>query len=286
MELKVNEIQLPESLTFNYEELKKELTEKAAFYTNIVFTSDQMQDAKKDRAELNKLKKALNDERIRQEKEYMKPFNDFKSKVNEIIKIIDEPVKAIDSQIKTFEEQKKAEKLEAVKDAFADIKRAFSEVNQTDLEWLSFEQIFDSKWLNASVSMLKVQEEIKDRISHIDSDVDVLSTLQVASFEIIEMYKQTLDMHKAISEGQRLADIQKRKAEAEAKEAEQEAPKAEVIGTANNAGVVEAAYDVDAEITPEPEDKSWTRFEAFMTTDQALMLIKFFEANNISFRAI
>ena len=66
MELKVNEYQLPEQILFNYEELKAELTEKVQHYETLVYTDDQIKEAKADRATLNKLKKALSDERILQ----------------------------------------------------------------------------------------------------------------------------------------------------------------------------------------------------------------------------
>ena len=107
MELRINEVTTPEQITFNYDELKQELTEKMAFYETLVYTDEQVKDAKADRASLNKLKKALNDERLRQEREYMKPFDTFKAQINEIIGIIDKPVALIDKQVKDFEEKKK-----------------------------------------------------------------------------------------------------------------------------------------------------------------------------------
>lgn len=110
MELRVNDVAIPEKISFNYEELKAELTEKVAFYETLVYTDDQVKDAKADRATLNKLKKTLNDERIRREKEYMQPFNEFKAHVNEIIGIIDKPIAVIDKRVKEFEDQKKANK--------------------------------------------------------------------------------------------------------------------------------------------------------------------------------
>lgn len=88
MELKVNEYQLPEQILFNYEELKAELTEKVQHYETLVYTDDQIKEAKADRATLNKLKKALSDERIRREREYMQPFNEFKSRINEILALL------------------------------------------------------------------------------------------------------------------------------------------------------------------------------------------------------
>ena len=104
MEIRINDLSLPEKIIFNYEELKEGISAKVAHYKNLVYTDDQIKEAKEDRANLNKLKKALNDERIRLEKEYMIPFNTFKAQLNEIIKIIDEPVTMIDSQVKEYVE--------------------------------------------------------------------------------------------------------------------------------------------------------------------------------------
>lgn len=53
MELKMNEYQLPQNISFNFEELKVELTEKVRLYETIVYTDDQIQEAKKDKANLN-----------------------------------------------------------------------------------------------------------------------------------------------------------------------------------------------------------------------------------------
>ena len=106
MELKINEVALPAPITFNYEELKSELLHKVSVYETMVYTEDQVKEAKADRAALNRLKKALNDERIRQEKEYMQPFNTFKAQIAELVKIIDNSVSVVDKQVKEFDEKK------------------------------------------------------------------------------------------------------------------------------------------------------------------------------------
>lgn len=111
MELKIQDYQIPEKITFNYEELKSWITERTRDYETLVYTNDQIVDAKKDRATLNKFKKSLNDERISREKEYMRPFNDFKMKMNELVGIIDDSVFAIDKQIREYEDVKKQGKL-------------------------------------------------------------------------------------------------------------------------------------------------------------------------------
>lgn len=283
-ELKIEDIKLPEKIAFNYEELKAELTEKIKIYTNLVYTEDQIKDAKADRANLNRLKKALNDERIKREKEYMVPFNDFKTKINEIIGIIDKPVAIIDAQVKKFEEAQKQKKADEIK--------ALYEAQETP-EWLTIEKIYNPKWLNASTSMKSIQEEMSATINSIKTNMETIQALPEFNFEALEEYKRTLDINKAIAEGKRLADIQKRKQEAE------ERAKAEAEARAQAQAEVQAQAEAQAEPQaeepaeePKEEQKheteavQWVRFQALLTIEQAKELKAFFEARKIDFKAI
>lgn len=276
MELRVNEITVPESISFNYEELKKEISAKTHQYKLTIYADDQIKLAKSDRATLNKLKKALNDERIRREKEYMQPFNEFKTKVNEIISIIDEPVQLIDKQIKDYDEKVKAEKKDNILACFE---------NCTYPEWLTFEQIFDEKWLNASVKMSTIQIEILEKIRQIGMDVKTLSELPEFSFEALEVYTDTLDLNKAISEGHRLSEMAKRKSELENQQ--EEKAKAETV----TEPVIEVQEEpevtaVEHVETTEPTDKEWISFKALLSVDNAKALKDFFESRSIQFEAI
>lgn len=290
MELRVNEVAIPEKISFNYEELKAELTEKVAFYETLVYTDDQVKDAKADRATLNKLKKTLNDERIRREKEYMQPFNEFKAQVNEIIGIIDKPIAVIDKQVKEFEDQKKAKKQKDIEELFAGM--GFQ-------SFVTLEKIWDPKWLNASTSMKSIEEQMRSRMYQIGDDVLTLHNLPEFGFEATEVYKQTLDINKAIKEAQRMAEITKAKADAEAKKkAAEEARKAEeerkakeikeeqtVIAPAepNEQAVTLSEPVQSADSTPE---RMLVRFEVLLTTEDAYALKEFFKSRNIEFKAI
>ena len=270
MELRIDEVQLPEQIKFNYDELKTELTEKVHVYETIVYDDDQIKEAKADRASLNKLKKALNDERIRREREYMKPFNDFKTKINEIISIIDKPVAIIDAQVKDYENKKRDEKNNAIINLF--------ECKEHRPDWLKLVMIFDESWLNASVSLKSISETMDARIEQINADIDTLAKLPTFCFEATEEYKHTLDINRAIAEGQRLTELQQRKAEAEArKKAMQEAP-AEATPQAD------APQIAPAQQTASPA--SWVSFSAFLNVEQAKALKTFFEANYIQYKRI
>ena len=287
MELKVNEYQLPEVIAFNYEEIKNELAERIRIYETVVYDDSQIKQAKADRADLNRFKKALNDERIRREKEYLKPFADFKDKINELIKIVDKPCEVIDKQIKAYEEQEKVKKREKITDFWENELR--EDITTLPPEWLKLEAIFDDKWLNASVSIATAKNDIKARIEGIKNDLATLTGLPSFGFEATEVYKSTLDINRAINEGRRLEEIQRRKEEAEKarKEAEERA-KAEQEAQAAAPTACQPAEPVPVweEEQEEQPAASWVNFSALLTTDQALMLKEFFESNGIQFKAI
>lgn len=275
MELIINDVELPEKISFNYEELKRELAEKVHMYETIIYTDDQIKEAKQDKAALNKLKKALNDERIRREKEYMRPFNEFKAQINEIIAIIDKPVSVIDKQVKEYEEKKRQEKLDEIVH--------YWNILIDHPQWLRLDMIMSDKWLNASVSMKSVQGEIEARLEQIKSDLDTLNSLPEFSFEATEVYKTSLSLNKAVEEGKRLADIQRRKQEQEAAKAEAKLLEAEKEKE-RNTGVQEA---VTGDLLDEPEAVAqWISFRARLTVAQAVELKDFFNRRGIEFEAI
>ena len=286
MEMKViiDEYQLPQELKFNFEELKTELQAKAKEYEIMTYTEEQLTEAKKDRANLNKLKKALNDERIRREKEYMQPFNEFKSKINEIIAIIDKPVAMIDAQVKNYEEKKKEEKQEAINALF----------NAKEFpEWITVGQIQDKSWLNATTSMKQIDDNMTGWKNRIETEQKTIESLPEFAFEAMEIYKTTLDMAKAIAEGQRLADIQRRKKEAEAAaekmraEAEARRKEEEARKAAEQAGADMAeGYAAGVKEQPYGMAGAWIKFEAYLTIPQAQALREFFIKNGIEFRAV
>lgn len=276
MELKVNEVTIPDVIQFNYDELKQELTEKVSMYETMVYTDDQIKQAKADKASLNKLKKALNDERIRREKEYLQPFNEFKAKINEIISIIDKPVAVIDKQVKEYEEKQKADKKATIIEHWKSI--------EDKPEWLTFDSIFDSRWLLSGTSMRSIKDNINGILNSVKENITTLASLPEFSFEATEEYKRTLDINRAIAEGQRLADIQKRKeeqvrlkAEQEAENHPQEAPQTKL--EEHMTPPVEEQKQVK-------EDAQWISFSAYLTVPQALELKEFFNSRNIDFKAI
>lgn len=289
MELKIKEITFPEVIEFNFDELKQEIESRVSMYTNLVYTDEQIKDAKSDRANLNKFVNALSDERIKMKKQCLKPYEGFEAKVNELSKIVQEPIRLIDKQVKEYEERQKKAKLEKIKEYYAGIKNP-------DLQWLKLSAIYNEKWLNASVSMKSIQEEIHSRLEQVGNDIKTLSELPEFGFEATEVYKTTLDINKALNEGRRLSEIQRRKAE---HEAEQERLKAEAkrqeevyaqattpIGRAIESierQAFEAAVNPPVE---ETEKKQWVSFSALLSVADAQALAGFFAERKITYKPI
>ena len=272
MEMRMNPVHLPEALSFNYDELKAMIAEKVAVYEMAVYSPEQMAAAKADRAALNHLKTALNNERLRQEREYMRPFREFKAQVDELIKIIDAPVAAIDKQVKAFEERKREEKRQQIEELFA--AAAFPVAVRLD-------QIFEQKWLNASVSMKAIQETIAARIEQVQNDLAVVRALPEYAFEAEAKYLSCLDLAAAVSEAHRRSDEAKRKAEWQAMK-ERVAAEAEARRQAAPA----PATPAEPAAKPSAPSREWLRFRAYMTVDDARALRDFFLTRGIEFDTI
>lgn len=264
MELKVKQYQTPTEIEFNYEDIKKWLSEKVAKYETLVYTEEQMQEAKKDKADLNKLSKALNDERIRLEKKYLEPFNVFKQQINDLRAMIDKPVKAIDVQVKEYEERLKNEKGEKIKELFEQMHFPM---------YVRLEQIFEEKWLNKSVSIKSITESMEAKKKDIEDTEFMLKNVPDYGFEALEMYKKTLDLKKSVNEAKTMFEIAQRK--------EEEKQKQEEEVTVKSATPIKKTIEV--EYKPQRE---WVNFSAYLSSEEAKALKDFFTNYGIDFKAI
>ena len=271
MELKIynpTEDGFIKEIGWNHEELKAEIAEKVKDYTGLVYTENQIKEAKSDRSKLNKLVKALEDKRKEIKKLCLEPYERFECQIKEVIAIVNEPIALIDGQVREYEELKKREKTE-------EIEKLFEEKNKP--EWLELKAIWDTKWLNATKSMKQVEKEIDEILSKIDVDYLTLKSLEAFSFESIETYKNCLDLSRAIAEGKRLAEIQKRK---------EEAAKEEEINPLNPLSFEPDVEEIAKEEEEQLQRKNWIKFEAYMNVEQAKKLRDFCQNKGIEIKPI
>ena len=284
MELRINTYQIPEKITFNFEELKQELTSKTEMYETLVYTDNQISEAKKDRANLNKLKDALNNERKRLENEYMIPFNNFKAEVNEIIGIIEKPIAVIDKQIKEYDKQQKDSKLKEIRNLWESLEHS---------KEMRFESVFSESMLNKSFSMKKVNQYFVDAIDKFNRESEnIIEKVGEFAFEAMEVYKSTLDMNAAFTEARRLSEQARRKAEHEERmqKLQQEKEEQELQRMEQMSAVTEnpkAESDKAAPVAPVAEPvREAVCFRAYLTTEDAFALRDFFVSRSIPFEAI
>lgn len=168
MELRIVPYQIPEKIEFNYEEIIQEMEPTVNEKASIYYSDEDISVAKKDRAKFNAFKKAINDEKIRMKKEYMKPFEEFEAKVKDINALADKAVIAIDKQIKEYEDNQKREKLDKIKALWTQMSVP---------EGLTMEKVYEERMLNTSFSMKKVETCFELAIGKFNRDMATLAAL-------------------------------------------------------------------------------------------------------------
>lgn len=266
------------AIEWNHEEIKAEITEKVAFYNSLVYTDDQIKEAKADRAELNKFVKALEDKRKEIKAQCLAPYDSFEKQLKEIVAIVQEPIKVIDAQVKAYEAKQKEDKLNSIKEYF----------ETKEFHGIAFEKVFEEKWLNATTSFKAITESIDKTAQMIEVDLKVIEDFGEYKFEALTVYKNTLDLRSAIAETKRLSQLAAEKAKYEAEKALEEEKVEEVTSEPEPeaAEVEEALNEEDYDFTPEvgfiPEfvnnfvpdfsqikdRRSWSIIKVFTTPEQ------------------
>ena len=191
--LTLNVKQNPGIIELNFDELEKGLEAKLAEYKGAVFSEETKDIAKREVAELRKLKKSFEDARKSVKKEWMKPYEGFEAKMKRLTVKIDEPISLIDSQLKDFEEKRKAEKREQIKAVYAELAGDME-------EYIPLEKIYNAKWENATTSMKVIREDISVMAESARLAVTTISNMQSDAVEkALEIYKESQDMAKAIT---------------------------------------------------------------------------------------
>lgn len=188
-------------IEFNFLELKTELTNSLEKYKNLVYTDEQIKEAKTDRAKLNKFKEALEAKRIEIKKIHEKPYNDFADKVKELVALIDEPINKIDEQVKKVEDKKAHKKKEELETYFNEVTNVFLK------QIVSFEKIFNPKWLNTTYTIKKAKEEIKEAIFKFENELSLIRGYnfpQEMELQIINKYLENLSLSEALEEKTKL----------------------------------------------------------------------------------
>lgn len=153
----------------------------------------KVNEAKDDRATLNKAAKELNGKRIELEREFMKPFQDFKEVISDTVKTIKDASSQLDAVISEVEEQERQERREEIE----------AEYNATGFTLVPFEKLLESWWLNKTTSTKKWKEALHEKIAKISGDLESLEAVEYRD-DARAFYLETLDIGRALQHAQTL----------------------------------------------------------------------------------
>ena len=173
-ELQVVVQQTPGTVTWNYEDLKKAITNALEVYKTTEYDDSNIGQAKKDRAMLNNLSKSVNARKIEIKKKCLEPYELIETQAKELMAIIQEPIAVIDERLTEYEtaRRKKARAviLEYMQKAFEGIEQQIADKAKNAL--------YDDRWENAKAKKSEWQTAIDARADAIRSDLQVLAGIE------------------------------------------------------------------------------------------------------------
>lgn len=268
--LKSVEVSIPQAIE-NIEQLKEELAPKLNYYSSLVVTEDSIKNAKSDKANLNKLKKAIDQQRIDVKKKCLALYEPLEKQCKELVDMINDPVVMIDKQIKNFEDIKKQEKHQALQEHF-------DKVNT--LDFVTIEDVINPKWSNATAKLETLKDEISESVNKIESDYKEIKELYNDSpllTAIIDRFIETKDKAETLSYA---TIIEKR--EQQRKDAEEH--KSDVI---QKSAEIPSDVKVTQPVSSEKAEELITgTFKVTCSKSQLVSLREFMKNNNINFEVI
>lgn len=273
-EIEIKKYELPKLEIKNYDEILEQAKKDTEKYQKYVVTKVTLEDDIKKRAELNKTAKAINDRRLAIEKEISQPIKDFKSKCDAIKNLYEESSSLLDKQIKVFEEQEKQSRKDKIEVIFNENVKELANV-------LSFDSIFNEKWLNKGSwknDKFALESELIEKIDVIRKDLITIESLNSEyEIELKNDYLTHFELGEVIRKNNKLQEQKEllNKQKEETKVIVEEQKQEEVKKMIDNPVEVE-------EIDP---IKTYT-LKITGTLSQQKALKKFLETNNMKFERV
>lgn len=282
MQLEVSEIKALEPIKFNFEQLKQEITTKVENYKNVVYSEENIKEAKADRANFNKLAKALNDEKIRVKNTVLEPYLPFEKQCNELIDLVKEASTHADSQIKNYEQQIKDEKLKQIMNFFLENVGDYADL-------INFDDIYNERWLNVTYKMEQIEKDILHTLAKTKTDMAVIDSQfkeedinKQVKMEYFNNIANPSVLTMAILKGNTIIENNKKLEMLKQKEeSSQNITKSEEKITNSTENVTQSLGN-----SPEDEELQILDFRVHVTQRQKFALKEFLKSNNIKFEPV
>lgn len=187
----------PAVISFDYPNAQQILDEMLKPWNGITpENADQIdiKQAKASRAELNKMKKQLEDARKAVKREVNAPYDSFAAQIKSLVETIDQYCSILDESVKRREQQFRDERHAVLAQEFRDFAPFLTHVIELD-------QFIDKEWLNKSMSEKRAIHEMQTKAVEIVNDYDTLRDME----DKLEFYDEdkavffeTLSLKKAL----------------------------------------------------------------------------------------
>lgn len=197
-ELQIQKTFNNQPIEWNYEKYKAWLLKETEKYKHIVYTEDNIAEAKADQVILNKLYDQIDGAKKDVKKAYSVEVVKFESQVKELLKIITDAKTNCHNALEDHEARLKSKKMEFVREKYTEI---FGELANL----VPLTAIFNEKWLNASYKEKEVENDLKATFVNLQEGLAVLDRTNTPyKLEAKRVLFDTLSLQEALKASDRL----------------------------------------------------------------------------------
>lgn len=262
-------------VTSNITEVKNQALEMKEHYSKIIVTNDNLNIAKDDKANINKIVDKVANYRKNIVSEFKKPIETFETLAKETEKILKETYDIINSQCNAFDEKRKEESKEELKRYFDEYKQSknIAFVQYTDMN----QPVGLSDISDLGVIKKKKYTEINEFIDSIENDINTIESMQDSN-EILAEYMKDRNLARSIK------DIQDRHAAiTKIKEMEEQRKNIEVVEEKQEVEVLQAPV---VQNTTTQEELIELDFKVICSYSKGIKLIQFMESEGIEYEQL
>ena len=199
-ELQIIKLENTDISGWDFATLRAELQSRLDFYSALVYSDENIKDAKNDRTTLNKVKKVIDDARKAYRARCLAPYEALEPQIKELVDMVERHRLLIDDTIKNYEHRQKEEKEREI--------RSYYDRKSTVLGELAdrlYPLLFDKKWTNASTARAKYEEGILEAINRAASDLEIIRGLGSPFVDtLVTLYCETLSVEQVFAKQEEL----------------------------------------------------------------------------------
>lgn len=255
----------------NIKEVKKFAEDLNKYYATVVWTEDTLNDAKNEKANVNKFKDKVAEFRKNIIAEYNKPIALFETTAKETEKLLSETYDTINVQVKRYEDETKEQIKQMCIEYFNEC------MTSKNIDFTTFEQMNMTITLGMQTKSGELVKKVKDEImafaERIEKDIELINSGDYVNETMVE-YKRTLNASQSILDvKQRMQQIELEKQKQIELEKQREIEKQTIQNVENavqeaNGGV----QNVNAPVEETTQKQYNVTFKVYGTLDELKQL--------------